>query len=134
MNCVRNIISLFFCRTGRTTAGTFDVKFIIVFFRGKPSGSTHGVDIQVSARGTSNTAFRPKMVSLDVNSPSFNYKFPPPPLTNYGANEMLFILIKGVIGMRTRVKLTDFNSEACCDWLRAPYLNLTGTGTFTSYV
>ena len=63
------------------------------------------------------------MVVLDVNSPSYDYKFPPPPLTQYGTYERLFILIQGVIGMRTRVRLTEYDMEACCDWLKAPYLN-----------
>ena len=115
-----------FPRTVKSTEATLDVPFVIIFFRAKSSDRVHGVELQVSDKGTNNnTTFRPKMVSLDVNEPSFDYK--------YGANERLFILVKGVIGMRTRVKITDFNSEACCDYLKAPYLDSTGDSTFKAY-
>ena len=122
-----------FARTVKSRETTLDVPFVIIFFRGKSSDRVHGVELQVSDKGTNNTTFRPKMVSLDVNEPSFDYKFPPLPLIKYGANERLFILVNGVIGMRTRVKITDFNSEACCDYLKAPYLDLIGDSTFTAY-
>ena len=124
---------LFSSRTAETTARAYSFGFILVFFRGKSSGRTHGVDFQVSARGTSDTTFRPKMVLLDVNEHSFNYKFPPPPIAKYGANERLFVLVKGAIGLRTRVKITDFNSEACCDYLKAAYLDPTKEYTFRAY-
>ena len=105
---------------------------MIIFFRGKSSEKDHGVEFQVSDRGTDLSTLRPNMISLDVSTP-FNYKFPPLPLTEYGANERLFVIIKGAIGMRTKVKITDFSSEECCDWLKAPYLNTKQDYILTNY-
>ena len=125
------MIVLISTRTAKITESTNNYPFVIIVFRGKSVGIDHGVEFEVSDRGTNQITFQPKMVSLDVSTP-FSYKFPPLPLTKYGPNERLFVIIKGAIGMHTRVRITDFHSESCCDWMKMLYLNIAENSMFTA--
>ena len=96
-----------YSRTSKNSGRTFNDPFVIVLFRGSSSDTDHGVEFEVSDTGAKYSAKRPTMVTLDVNSVPYSYQFPPPPQTKYAANERLFLLIKGVTGMRTRVRITE---------------------------
>ena len=118
-------------RTSGSPARKISSPFVVVFFRGSSSDIDHGVEFEVSDTGAKYSAERPTMVTLDVNSVPYSYQFPPPPQTKYAANERLFLLIKGVTGMRTRVRITDIALPACCDLMRAPYLLVDVNSTST---
>ena len=106
---------------------THNAHFVVVFFHGNSTGRQHGVEFQVTDRGTSLSKYQPKMVKLDLNSPSYTYKFPPAPLNKYAPNERLFIMIGGAVGLHTHISVenVDIDGDYNRDCIKIPYYNAT---------